>query len=76
MVAEELTDRGIVALLDSSRDLGAGGGESDARECKPDLGAGDGEILPFPDVSVRLLGKFGFFEGGEVVRIACDDEVA
>jgi hypothetical protein len=74
MSAPELTERGIVPLR--MRDLGGVKGERDERGESEDFEVGDGELRPFDVLVVGLIGETALLTGGDVARVACDEEVA
>lgn len=72
--ALELTERGIVPP--KTRDFDGVRGERDERGDSEDLEAGDGEPRPFESLIVGLIGETTLRAGGDVARVACDEDVA
>lgn len=74
MTALELTERGIVPP--TMRDFDGDRGARDERGDSEDLDAGDGELRPFEILTVGLIGETVLLAGGDVARVACDEDVA
>jgi hypothetical protein len=58
------------------RGLGGVKGERDEWGESEDLEVGDGELRPFDVLVVGLIGETALLTGGDVARVACDEEVA
>lgn len=72
--APELAERGIVPPM--MRDLDGVRGESDERGESEDLEVGDGELRSFETLADGLIGETALLAGGDIARVACDEEVA
>jgi hypothetical protein len=61
-----------------TRDFDGVMGERDERGDSEDLeaGDGDGELRPFEGFTVGLIGETTLRAGGDVARVACDEDVA
>jgi hypothetical protein len=59
-----------------TRDFDGVMGERDERGDSEDLEAGDGELRPFEGLTVGLIGETTLRAGGDVARVACDEDVA
>lgn len=59
-----------------TRDFEGVRGEKDERGDSEDLETGDGELRPFESLTVGLIGETTLLAGGDVARVACDEDVA